>query len=1019
MTSRNPSAAAPAPPASNPTLAWLKWLGVALVYAGLSWLIHRYFSPQGQASIFFLASGWALAAVLLGGRRYVAAVFAGALLANVMAHVATSAPLWSDLLRAGGSALAAGAGAWLLKRSKFDDSLASINDFVRLVALGGALACWVSATIGSAGLLLKGSIVAAQFWTSALNWWMGDVLGVVLLTPLVLLWRATPAAPYVRPSAKYLFEAVLVFAWMLLVAGIVFVDFDHWLFQSPQAYLPASVTKAYWMFFYVAWVAVRQGKRATSLAVLLVAAISVAGTNQGIGFFSHDGDSGLVSYWFFTLCLSLVGMALATTLAANRLALQARERTLALFNATFNATNEGIVVMNDTDNSALWNQRFVAMWNFPQRLIDQPNTQLGRLHMQSQSADPEALARVTAAAYRDPDHAAPELIRMKDGRVLRRTVQAQKLNGQVVGRVWSYADVTELKQAEEAAHAASRAKSEFLANMSHEIRTPMNGVLGMVDVLQQSDLQPEQRRMLGVIQDSSVALLEILNDILDYSKIEAGKLAVERIPTPLAQLLQGVTELMQSSAHAKGVDLQLMQDPSLPPWLLTDPSRLRQVLLNLLGNAIKFSRTEAGHAAHVTLRAAHGTLPDGQAALQLQVADNGVGMSAEVVSKLFQPFTQADASTSRQFGGTGLGLSISQRLVALMGGQISVTSQPGVGSEFTVTLPLQATQPVEQVLPERRLQARAACPSVAQATAMGQLVLLAEDNETNRDVLQEQLRLLGYASEAAPDGQAALALWRQGLQPPASADDAVGTCPTQRRNSNPGRYALLLTDCHMPNLDGFGLTRAIRAEEPSGTHLPIIAITANAMSGEAERCKAQGMDDFLSKPLRLSALGPMLAKWMPQRDAVPDTPAVDTAAASAPALNEIATNKIAVRAIYTRAKGQFDVWNSSTLTDLVGNNPAMHQRLLGKFLLNTQAQLIQVQTAQQAQDLASLDALAHALKSAARTVGALALGEHCQQLESAAQAGDAPQSQALAQELPELFAQAQALIEAHLNKVIV
>ncbi|NCN23841.1 MAG: hypothetical protein GW921_06875, partial [Gallionella sp.] len=194
---------------------------MALVYAGLSWLIHRYFSPQGQASIFFLASGWALAAVLLGGRRYVAAVFAGALLANVMAHVATSAPLWSDLLRAGGSALAAGAGAWLLKRSKFDDSLASINDFVRLVALGGALACWVSATIGSAGLLLKGSIVAAQFWTSALNWWMGDVLGVVLLTPLVLLWRATPAAPYVRPSAKYLFEAVLAFAWMLLVAGIV------------------------------------------------------------------------------------------------------------------------------------------------------------------------------------------------------------------------------------------------------------------------------------------------------------------------------------------------------------------------------------------------------------------------------------------------------------------------------------------------------------------------------------------------------------------------------------------------------------------------------------------------------------------------------------------------------------------------------------------------------------------------------------------------------------------------------
>jgi len=287
---------------------------------------------------------------------------------------------------------------------------------------------------------------------------------------------------------------------------------------------------------------------------------------------------------------------------------------------------------------------------------------------------------------------------------------------------------------------------------------------------------------------------------------------------------------------------------------------------------------------------------------------------------------------------------------------------------------------------------------------MGQLVLLAEDNETNRDVLREQLRLLGYACEAAPDGAMALALWRAHRQ---------------------SRYAVLLTDCHMPNLDGFGLTRAIRAEEPSGTHLPIIAITANAMSGEAECCKAQGMDDFLSKPLRLSELGPMLAKWMPT--GAPDTPAAAAATSSAAddsgnpaaakalaATNALAINEIAACAMDTGATSQFDVWNAGTLTELVGDNPAMHQRLLTKFLANAQTQLSTLVQALQATDVVQLGSTAHTLKSAARSVGALALGELCQQLENAGRAGDLATCATLMAELPSTFEAAKSAIAAAL-----
>ena len=423
--------------------------------------------------------------------------------------------------------------------------------------------------------------------------------------------------------------------------------------------------------------------------------------------------------------------------------------------------------------------------------------------------------------------------------------------------------------------------------------------------------------------------------------------------------------------------------PELPAAIYSDPTRLRQVLLNLIGNAIKFSRSEPGQASGVVLALEPGTLADGLPAVLLRVRDSGIGMSADVVAKLFVPFTQADASIARQFGGTGLGLSISHRLVTLMGGQITVQSSPGAGSEFTVVLPLHEAQPEAFSVPDTdwRMKLRSSAPSADQAAASGQLILLAEDNAINRDVLVEQLRLLGYCAEIAEDGRIALEKWRS------------------------GRYALLLTDCHMPHMDGFALTGAIRAAEAPGQRLPIIAVTANAMHGEAQRCLEAGMDDYLSKPLRLQELGPMLDKWLP----LPNRSAV---------VREVAMNapeSVAAPALAARAAGTFDIWSLNTLNQLVGENPGMHRRLLEKFLVNGRQQVSSIEAATQGGAVHKAADVAHSLKSAARSVGALALGDLCQQIETSGRGGDAANCNALVTALAPALAQAQTRIHEHLE----
>lgn len=436
--------------------------------------------------------------------------------------------------------------------------------------------------------------------------------------------------------------------------------------------------------------------------------------------------------------------------------------------------------------------------------------------------------------------------------------------------IWSgyWVDVSEARMQADAlaaakadAEQAAEAKSRFLATMSHEIRTPMSGVLGMLEVLAHSPLDSEQQRILGVIEDSAQMLRQILDDILDYSRLEAGALRLEPVPQPLRPLLESVCRLMSAQASARGLELHVQIDPQLAAAHEVDGVRLRQIVFNLLSNAIKFT---ARGEVRLQLDVLGPTADDGSQPLCLSVTDTGIGIAPEQLQHLFAPFTQAGAYIQRDHGGTGLGLSICQRLVQMMGGELELHSTLGEGTRAEVRLALvEAGRGDVEALVAEQEQAALLPPALREAR-----VLVIEDHPTNQAMMAWRLQQLGVPHVLLGDGQQAL----------------------DRLSSE--AFDLVITDCRMPVLDGFGFTRLLREREgrTGQPRLTVLALTASVLDDDARRCREAGMDEVLAKPLSLATLRTALLRWLPQAQGQSfDAPVQETVADDAEVLPDLAT----------------------------------------------------------------------------------------------------------------------------------
>ena len=625
------------------------------------------------------------------------------------------------------------------------------------------------------------------------------------------------------------------------------------------------------------------------------------------------------------------------------------------------SSTDNMVIITDAQGRTEWvNRAFTELTGHA--LADIAGRKPGEL-LQGPQTDPQAVARI-AQALREGRSVREELLNhTRSGRpywVALQITPVLDARGRIERFVSVQADITERKRqertileqnaqleervrartaelarAKELAEAATQAKSQFLANMSHEIRTPLNAIIGLSHLCLDTPLQPRQQDYLAKIEQAGQNLMHIVNDILDFSKIEAGSLDLELVPFAVAEVGSRVVALLSESARAKGLELGVELAPEVPEALMGDALRLEQVLLNLCGNAVKFT-----HRGSVRLVIGLKALDADTAELAFEVRDTGIGITPEQTGRLFQPFTQADSSTTREFGGTGLGLAICRRLVERMGGQIGVRSEPGVGSTFHFTArfgraraaraatSLMASDDAELEALRRRLE--------------GARLLVVEDNEFNQQVVRELLESAGAEVTVATTGREALQRLAQ-----APAYDAV------------------LMDMQMPDIDGLEATRRIRAT-PGLAGLVVIAMTANATADDRRRCIDAGMNDFETKPVLPARLFRTVGRWLPDP---PAGPAVDL----------------------------------TKLTALFGQDRSKLARLTEVFLRTAGQTLDQMQQARERGATEELGRLAHKLKGSAVALGAAALAGSCQGIESAARQGDAASAEAAVDRLPRLL----------------
>jgi PAS domain S-box-containing protein len=1042
------------------------------------------FLAHSQALVWPPA-GIALAAILLFGYRFWPGILIGAVLFSFIDGVPFG---FFTIGTAVGNTIGAVVCTFLLKRFvNFDNAMERTRDGAGYVLLACGLGTTVNALFNVVSLVYDKKIPPDAMFPNLMEWWVPNALAALVVTPAIITWAAPSS---VRLGFWRASEAALCAAGLV---GGTLISFDTWfvygLQQYPLAYLP---------YPFLAWSALRFGPRGAATGTLLVSALAIYSLLQGRGPFvvGNEADS-----------LRLVGSYIGILAVSNLLlASAATERRRALADMVENEKRLRAVVADQTDlicrfkpdgTITFANPAYCAFQarteaellgaNFykllakgggqaetetvPPLPVEQPVISFDRRveaadgHVEWQQCNLRRLGRA-GTAQEEIQAVMQDITPRKRAELAEQQAKAslEKMNRQLQDAA------AEAHAAAEQANRASNAKSEFLANMSHEIRTPLSGILGMVELLGQTRLDPRQREFAAAAAESANALLHVINDVLDFSKIEAGKMSIAQEDFPVRAVVDSVLENAATREPGKKIALAAVVRREIPHRLTGDPIRLRQVLLNLVGNGIKF--TERGE---VVVRVQTQMQSPGKIVLRFEVADTGIGLTAEQIKKLFQPFVQADTSSSRKFGGTGLGLAISRKIIELMGGKIGVHSAPGKGSTFWFELPFAVPpQPaLERSFPGLVfLQAVVAVPNaslreslveqlhgwgvvgraVAGAAELARALqhdlraaviplvicddeMLARGGEELRRLLlenKERVQCILLASPAGSLGEdqagpagfvnvllkpvreqplfdalvAVVAEIKPELHPPVEAADGgtelISHEPAAPRRTaisdlrilvaedhpfnrklchlmldifgaraewavngreavekfQPGKCDAILMDCNMPELDGFEATAAIRkieVENRVARSVRIIALTANALAGERERCLAAGMDDYISKPFTAQQLYQSLLAAVP------------------PA-----------------APGDEEKFNPARLEQLCNElERAAVMDMAGDFLNEFPDRLAEIRRLDSAGKWPELERAAHSLKGLAALFGFQKLSEQFLALEDAAEAADA------------------------------